>query len=249
MHIVAIGGGNKEPILAPIINRIETPDMVIIPTACSTEKSYDRKVAVSQKWCGEFGLKTSVLHEFGEKPSADKVAELLGRASIAYVIGGNTPYMLEKLPEHETDLAITSAVHRGMWLTGTSAGALLPFESGLSCPAKKPAEEDWDYTYVSTLGIVPGAVTAHANQVDPHPHRTNGATRFEHFAQTLPLDQSVGFGIDNHAALVIDGDRTYVSRSDPQAAVHLAFPNGETIMNIHDDQLDEIINSLHNPRN
>lgn len=245
MHIVAIGGGNKEPILKPIVDNLESPDMVIIPTACSTQKSYDRKVAVSKQWCGDFGLRATVLHEYEEKPSPDKVAELLGKASIAYVIGGNTPYMLGKLPEHQTDLAITAAVSRGMWLTGTSAGALLPFEAGLSCPAKKPAEEDWDYTYVRGLSIIPAAVTAHANQVDAHPYRNDGQTRFEHFRQTLPQDQSVGFGIENNAALVIDGDRTYVSRSDASASIHLAFPDGHVAENIRDDEyLSEMVMTL-----
>jgi len=245
MHIAAIGGGNKEPILTPIIETLDSCNAVIIPTACSTEKSYAKKVPITQKWCGELGLRATVLHAFGEIPSEDKVAELFGQASFAYVIGGNTPYMLDQLPRHKTNTAITGAVHRGMWLTGTSAGALLPFAAGLSCPAKRPAEENWDYTYVSGLGLLPAAGSAHANKVDPHPSRPDQLTRLAHFAETLPQGQSIGFAIENNAALVIDGTKTYVGRANPDARLHLVT-HGEPVQDVRDnDYLTEVVASLY----
>ena len=71
---------------------------------------------------------------------------------------------------------------------------------------------------------MPDAITAHANQVDRHPSRNDGRTRFDHFKDTVPVDQSIGSGIENHALLLFDDNHCYVSRSNPDASVHIVFP-------------------------
>ncbi|MGF7229496.1 MAG: Type 1 glutamine amidotransferase-like domain-containing protein [Candidatus Saccharibacteria bacterium] len=244
MRIAAIGGGDRRPVLEPIIAQLETPQAVIIPTACSTETSYNKKVPACAASLGELGLQTAVLHEYGEQPSADKIAELLGSASLAYVIGGNTPYLLKNLALQGSNQALIEFAERDGWLTGLSAGALLPFARGMSCPAAKPAETPWEYEYVHGLGVIPAAVTAHANQIDPHPSRQEQATRMDYFERTLPADTPIGFALENNAALVIDGSRAHVARALPEAALHVVR-YGETLTDLRDDeQLSAIVNQL-----
>lgn len=221
MNIAAIGGGNKTPILESISAELSSENVVIIPSACSTPASYDKKVPACLRSFGELGLKAQVLHKYNEKPSHSKIATLLGEASLAYVIGGNTPYMAEQLETHGTGIALSYQRDRGdFWLTGTSAGALLSFEKGMSCPAKKPAEEEWDYTYVDGLRFIRASATVHADKVDPHPTRQDTRTRFDHFERNMP--GSLGFGIGENAALVLShGHKLSIARSEPEAAVHM----------------------------
>jgi len=240
MYIASVGGGNKQPIFEEIATKLDTSNVVIIPSACSTQASYDRKVPACTRFFEGLGLQPTILHEFSEIPSADKVSHAIGQASLAYVIGGNMPYLLDTLSEHGTDYALRTGVHNGMWLTGTSAGALLPFNTALSCPAKKPAEEQWDYTYMTGLSLLSVAATAHANQVDPHPSTEARPTRLEYFAKTLPPEHTLGLGIENHAALIVEDMQLRVARASASAALHIV-EFGEILPDTHDDeQLTEL---------
>lgn len=70
MKIVAIGGGEKT---AAVTHALELtgdsrPSVLLNPSAASTERSYERKVAALSAYFGELGVKAAVLHEFGEQP-------------------------------------------------------------------------------------------------------------------------------------------------------------------------------------
>lgn len=70
MKIVAIGGGEKT---AAVTHALELtgdmrPTVLLNPSAASTERSYERKVAAPSAYFGELGVKAAVLHEFGEQP-------------------------------------------------------------------------------------------------------------------------------------------------------------------------------------
>jgi peptidase E len=112
-------------------------------------------------------------------------------------------------------------VAREVTLSGTSAGAILPFELAQSNPAKKPAEEVWEYEFIRGLGIIPAAVAAHANQHDKTRDGLRPDSRFEHFHANFPESASIGFAIENGAALVIAGQEAHISRSDPDAQIHI----------------------------
>lgn len=244
MRIAAIGGKIKEPILGEFITDLPTSDVLIIPTACSTPRSYNSKVPACTRMFTELGLTSAVLHEYDQAPTPTAIEHELGRASLVYVIGGNSPYMLEKMPEHGTDAALRAAVTRGdVALAGTSAGALLPFSRFMSCPAKQPAEEDWQYTYLKGLDIIPAAATAHANQHDKHLHDAIKGTRYDNFS--LPKDTAMGFAIENNAALVIDGERAYVGRSAPEADVYLVAKGSVPFAIRDDEQLSAIMKGLY----
>lgn len=226
MNIVAIGGGNKTPIMAEAFLRLDSPNVLIIPSACSTEKSYDKKVAACEQFFNGFGLRYVTLHKLDETPSATKLDEEFGKAHLLYVIGGNSPHMMKTLKEHGSDDAIRTAVARRVTLAGTSAGAILPFQLAHSNPAKKPAEEIWDYEFIDALGIIPAAVTAHADQHDPSPNGLRPDSRFDHFQANFPETIQMGFAIQNGAALVINGSEARVSRSNPDAQIHIVEPAG-----------------------
>ena len=247
MRIAAIGGGNKQPILDQFIADLPNDKAVIIPTACSTRRSFDKKVSATESMLADLGLATHVLHEFEEKPTQTAIEHELGRASIAYVIGGNSPHMLETMALHSTDLALTRAVRNGgISRAGTSAGALLPFARFMSCPAKQPQDEVWNYEYLQGLSLIPASATAHANKHDEHKTGAIVGTRYDNFA--LPESTSIGFAIENDAALVIDGERSYVGRATPEANVHLISRGGVPFAIRDNDLLSAVVRNLYTKR-
>lgn len=217
MRIAAIGGGQKEQILAPIVDSLEVRSAVIIPSACTSPEKYDKTVTACTEMLGRLGLEKSitVFHGFDQTPSSETI-DALAQAGLTYVIGGNTPYLHQKFAEHGTSDLLRRAVDRDMWLTGTSAGAILSFEEGQSCPVTQPEDVEWEFTYPEGLGLIKAAASVHANVVAKHPRNIYG-TRFDHFAPTSQL----GFGIENNAALVMDGATLRVGRSTPEAAMHV----------------------------
>lgn len=216
-RIVAIGGGEKTPALNHALEmRAAISDVLIIPTACSTERAYDRKVPATVDMFRELGVGARVLHEYGVAPTHTQLQHEIGNAALIYTIGGNSPYMIKTMREHGSDSVIKQAIEDGTVHAGTSAGALLPFELGWSCIAKQPAEEEWEYEALPMLGAEAGLVTAHANQQDPTPRGLRPDTRLEAMLCAFPENAQTGLAIDNGAAVVIDGDLKII-RADKNA--------------------------------
>lgn len=231
MKIVAIGGGEKTPAVlhALDLSGAEKPHVLINPSSASTHASYDRKVPVITSYFADLGVTTSVLHEYGKTPSSERITHELGRASLVYTLGGNSPYMLATMRRHGSDQALTHAVREGLVHAGTSAGALLPFELAHSNIARRPAEEAWDYAYLKTLGILPGVATAHADQHDPTPQGLREQSRLDALLATFPSSVDLGYAIDNHAAIAFSPDtspRVLRARPDAQARVIRRSANG-----------------------
>lgn len=220
MNIVAIGGGKKEPAIAAARERLESQNVILVPSACSTDTSYARKVGNCATFFTEIGMNVSVLHEFREIPSNTRIEHELGAAALAYVIGGNTPYMMRTLAEHGSDDAIKRFIEQDKTIAGTSAGALLPFEIGQSCPARRPAEEDWEYAYVKMLGSVPAAAVVHADQHDPTLRGLMPGSRLDNIMSAFPEGARAGFAIDNGAALLIHGNTATIQKVSSEADVH-----------------------------
>ncbi len=220
MLITAIGGGNKTPAIQHTLDLLPDAqtEVLIIPTACSTPNSYERKVAAITEFFSGLGVRNSVLHEQNKAPSPDELAHKLGSASLLYTLGGNTPYMMRFMNEHGMADELASQLKAGKAHAGTSAGALLPFELAHSNPAAKPAETEWDFEFVRTLGVLERtAATAHANQYDMTPNGPRPDSRLTHLTANLPVGYE-GFAIDNDAALVINnGVLTTVSQPDSYA--------------------------------
>lgn len=208
MKIVAIGGGEKTPAITHALDLTgqTRPNILLIPSASSTPTSYEKKSKLYTDYFDGLGISTSLLHEFGEDPSANRIEHEIGRAALIYTIGGNSPYMLATMRRHGTDVALGNAIRGGKVHAGLSAGALLPFELALSNPAKKPEIEEWDFEYLAMLGLVEGAVTVHADKHDKTPNGPRSDSRYEALVRTFPQSVDHGYAIDNDAALVINDD-------------------------------------------
>lgn len=227
MNIIAIGGGDKTPAIRHALDHlsVDKAPVLLVPTACSTPASYERKIPAAKAFFEELGVEAQVLHEYGEKPSLTKVQHEIGNAGLIYTIGGNSPYMLEKLREHGSDVELRSAIMNGKMHAGTSAGALLPFEQLHSNIAKKPTEEEWDFKILNGLGVIRAVATAHADQHDPTPRGVREDSRLEHLTTHMPAGATLGFGIENGAALVIDDVEARVLRAKETANVHVIRPH------------------------
>lgn len=217
MNIVAIGGGERQEAFrtALEISGNEKTSVLIIPTACSTEVSYNRKVNLTIDRFKQLGVRDlSVLHKYNTHPTKDQIVHELGRASLIYTIGGNTPHMLTELQAFQGTVPLKETIKNGTIHVGTSAGALLPFELAHSNPVSKPTEQEWDFKFLPTLGLIPGVATVHANKHDPIPGGQRPDNRFEALVNNFPENIHIGYAIDNDASLVFtDGKPSSIKES------------------------------------
>lgn len=221
MNIVAIGGGERTPHLKKALDLTgeSAPTALIIPTAGSTQTSFDKKVAIYTKAFEMLGIESDVLHQFDKAPSKDEIANKIGSASLLYTFGGNSPYMISKMAEHGTDTAVREAILLGKVHAGLSAGALLPFRLALSNPASKPSEEEWDYEILEPgVNVIDAIATAHADMHDVTPQGIREYSRLDALIQKFPDAVSRGFAISNNASATF-GDNPSILLSKPAAYV------------------------------
>ncbi len=223
MNIVAIGGGERTPhmIKALDLTGEEKPRALIIPSAASTQSSFDKKVGIYSQAFEELGVTADVLHQYGEMPSKDEIDEKIGNADLLYTFGGNSPYMIRTLAEQGSDKAIFDAVRKGKVHAGLSAGALLPFRLALSNPVSNPSEVDWEYEYLEPgVNLIDAVATAHADQHDPRLGETREDSRMDAFVRTFPHATAKGFAISNNASAIF-GDNAEVFTTKPEAFVNV----------------------------
>lgn len=217
MKIIAHGGGERSASIkfALDVSGAEKPQVLLVPSSSKTLDKFELRVGKITSSFGEFGVRAYLLHEFDEDPSTDKIANEIGRADLLYTIGGNSPHMLSTMHRHGSDTAVRQAILDGKVHAGTSAGALLPFELGHSNPSANDTEEHWDYEYLQMLGLIPGVVTAHANMHDNTPDGPRTDTRMDALLKTFPAEATIGYAIENNAALAfIDGGMKVIRSRD-----------------------------------
>lgn len=223
MPIVAIGGGPKEPAIRTALqdSPFEHTHVLIIPTACSIPGSYARKVPASVSFfTNVFGLTPEVLHEYGETPTATKIQHELGKATLIFTIGGNTPYMLKRMEESTLGEVLSEKLREGTAIhSGVSAGALLPFDHIHTNPSARPSVESWDFKHLSGLGVLHGIATAHAGKHDPTPAGNRPDSRLDNLVANFPDDIRFGIGIDDGAAVIIGEMPRLITQ--PGTGVHL----------------------------
>lgn len=246
MNIVCIGGGDKNAAVdyGLDLSGMEHPQVLLIPTACSLQSSYDRKVGSLSKFFADKGLTTEILHEYEKEPGADRLAHSLGEASLIYTIGGNTPCMLDRMQASGIDTALREVIMGGKVHIGTSAGALLPFARIHSNPSNNPRKEDWDFAYYDGLSILSGVATAHANAYDITPTGQRADSRLENLMATFPPQMPYGIAIDNGVSLVL-GSEPAIIRANPQdtARAYLLNPHEDgTIQKIELNDPTQLVN-------
>jgi len=134
-RIIAIGGGafsarTPRPafdrwLLAQTSKR--RPRVCFIPTACGDSVATIRRIEATIK---RLGGRPTTLALFAA-PTEDFV-RLLSRQDLIFVGGGNTYNMLALWRLWKLDVAVRRAYDRGVILSGSSAGGLCWFESGLT---------------------------------------------------------------------------------------------------------------------
>jgi len=164
--------------------------------------------------------------------------EMVENADIIIVSGGNTLYAVDRWKQLGLDELLRKAMHRGVVLTGGSAGAICWFDGGHSDsmdptsfrsfmlgnnakgtiedqqdesslpPSSSKDVKNWDYIRVDGLGFLPGLVCPHHDKV-----QSNGVLRATDFdGMLLRHPEEVGIGIDHWAALEVKGDKFRVLR-------------------------------------
>jgi len=157
-RIIAIGGGAfsaKTPrpafdrwLLAQTGKR--RPKVCFIPTACGDNAAMIRRIEATLK---RLGARPTTLALYAA-PTED-FTRLLSRQDLIFVGGGNTYNMLALWRLWKLDAAVRRAYERGVILSGSSAGGLCWFTSGLtdSFPGR--------FDRMSCLGWLRGSFTPH----------------------------------------------------------------------------------------
>eukprot|EP00804_Cyclotella_cryptica_P022638 CCRYP_009498-RA/>CCRYP_009498-RA protein AED:0.03 eAED:0.03 QI:188/1/1/1/1/1/2/67/339 len=151
-------------------------------------------------------------------PFAD-IEKAVAEAHIVLVSGGNTLYAIDRWRSLGLDVVLKDAAHRGTVMTGGSAGLICWFDGGHSdsmdptsyrehmlCHSantnhQQGPNKDWDYIRVEGLGIFPGLVCPHYDQI-----QSNGVARMADFDEMMTRHSyELGLGFDEFAALEING--------------------------------------------
>ncbi|SHI46564.1 Type 1 glutamine amidotransferase-like domain-containing protein [Lutispora thermophila] len=229
--IVAIGGGELRQGETEKIDRFivglskkDAPRLLFIPTASNDAEGYIE--LVKDKY-GQLACKVDTLCLVTNIYSDEQIREKIFNSDIIYVGGGDTERMMEKWKEHRVDVYLKEAYKKGIVLSGLSAGSICWFVFGHSDSEYFKNQNQWQYTRVYGLGLIPAAHCPHYNE--------EGRETFDGmmFNESIP-----GFALENSTALVeIDGKyqilkadekrKAYILRSKGNCIIKEELPEGE----------------------
>lgn len=178
----------------------------------------------------EMGCSVTALRVSEKAPA--NMHEIMNRADVIVVGGGNTLYAVDRWRDVGLIKLLRQALERGAVMCGGSAGAICWFDGGHSnsmdpdtykearrkkfgddhLPSKFYDEshwspeidgiKEWKYIRIPALGFLPGLVSPHHDQV-----QSNGVLRGDDFDRVLLQSPGErGIAIDHWAGLVIDGE-------------------------------------------
>lgn len=155
-------------------------------------------------------------------------------ADIILVSGGNTLYANDRFVKNGIPGLLAEAMARGAVLCGGSAGGIVWFDGGhsdsmepssyknppgplLNPNMPKSGLDNWAYIRVPGISLIPGLFCPHYDVTEG-----NGVARSEDFTVLLQQHSGeYGIGVDNWAALMIDGDSyTLISRKGHTGSVN-----------------------------
>jgi dipeptidase E len=230
--IIAIGGdeigtlredGSLKPVLADSVHREiifrtgkKHPKILYIPTAKDDSEEY---IVAFQKYYNSLGCaEIDVLRLIKERPSKKDIESKILSADVIYVNGGDTFRMIEIWKKHGIDKLLKRALHRGVIMTGHSAGAICWFTYGDSDSFGK--EDDFR---VTALGFVNALFCPH---YDTDAFRRIGLR--EIMKKTPHL---VALALDECAAIEIVDDNYRILTATPECRARRTYwMNGEYII-------------------
>lgn len=201
--IVAIGSGELRQLETLAIDeeivRLSAklrPRALFLPTASGDSKGYWE--AFRAIYGDRLGCRPEVLWTFKNRPDKAEIAEKILGSDLIYVGGGNTLRMMRIWRKLGTDRLLLQAYHRGVVLSGLSAGSICWFRWGQSDSRKFAAgDRSWEYIRVRGLGIIPAA---HSPHFDSQERRLG-------FPRMIAKHGGVGIALDRCCALVCKDDR------------------------------------------
>lgn len=230
-----IGGGEADPFLHTMLELQDQPNVLVVPSACTKQESYDRKVPPTLAMFEDKGVPTTVLHNFGKDPSTTQMEEKIGRANLIYTIGGYTPELRSFLTRTGFDAYLIQASEGGKTLCGKSAGALLAFEMGQSDPTStlyNNADPN-SYAYIPMLGLIKSLGIVHADQIN----KPRNVPRIDAAIDDDLAGEDTAIAMSNDAALITSNNQVRPVRLTARSYVRVisAQANGKKIIQDIDD--------------
>lgn len=222
MKIVAIGGGNfaldsldKPYNLEEINEEIvklsskKAPRLLYIGFTIRADYyfSYIKKIFFNK------GCQCEYLR-FSEFENQKTLENKFKRADIIFLPGGNTLYYMKMVRKFNLNNYLIEAANRGVVIAGISAGAIMCFDYGCS-DARNLDAIPVKYSKVKGIGLMKGLIA---------PHFSTSA-RVDDIVRMLKTckKNTIAFGIDECASLIINGDKYKVVRTNDNAKVYKCY--------------------------
>ena len=219
-RIVAISGGDLESTRA--INEYtiqmtgkKEPNVLFIGTASKDAKGYIERI---RKHYNDLGCKVEALCLYKRVYEEEEIDQLLRRADIIYVGGGDTVSMMKKWRQVGLDDQLKEIYNKNQAvLTGISAGAICWFLCGHSDSEAFSGKENWEYIWAEDMiGIYKAAFCPHYNEEGR-----------ESFDEMLKEKEVIGLALENNVALVEENGRFKLIKTNQLAkAYKLSYTNG-----------------------
>jgi len=200
--------------------------------------TYDEPSAMASQTANfaMLGCNVTALEVAWRSPPTTVLTAAFYRADIILISGGNTLFAADRWATLGMDVLMRSAADRGVVLSGGSAGFISLCNGGHSdsmepdsyknppgpilngsAGAKAAVDANWAYIRVPGLGVLDSLCCPHYDMVG-----SNGVHRAVDFTAMLAHHSGeYAIGIDNWAALIVDGDQyTLVSRDGYPGSVH-----------------------------
>lgn len=202
------------------------PDVLFIATPKARPETFDKSVRDTLAHYHSMGVQAEVLYEtFDTPPTTTEIEHKIGKAAVINVSGGDTLRAIERFEQWGIADAIRKAADKGTVLTGISAGAISWFSRGHSdsLSYRVADGEPWDYIWVDGLGIQNGLICPHYNTAT-----AGGEARKTNLARMIVQSESTItepiYGIDNRAAIVVNGEDISSLTIDDSHRVHVISP-------------------------
>jgi peptidase E len=229
MKIVGCGGlgpnEKREPIdrFSIEMTGAEKPGVLLIATPKAKTETFNEALIKARQHYEELGVHVDTLYDvFDTPPTVTEIEHKIGQAALINVSGGDTLRAMERFRQWGVLGSLKEAANRDTVLTGTSAGAISWFTRGHSdsLSYRTKEGESWDYIWVEGLDFQPGVICPHYNSAT-----AGGEGRAVNLARMIlqsetPISDPI-YGIDNRAAIVIDGSEILSLTVDPAQRVHV----------------------------
>lgn len=233
-YIIAIGGGeiaNNETL--HIDNTIVSlsskrrKNLLFIPTASHDSVSYAEAVS---KYFSKIGCTVDSLFMTNHEHNEEEIKHMIFESDIIYVGGGDTAYMMKTWEKYGVDKMLLQAYHKGIILSGLSAGAICWANAGHS-DSQSFHSDQWEYVKVKGIGLIPAILCPHYNE--------KGREQFDTMIQH---EHTCGIALENRTALVKKGNVYKILTEDPLCKAYwiCCLPDGNITKKEIDSQWFEI---------